>query len=90
MGRKNKNITIQLNRRIDELLRIGEKKVKVNGRVATINSVQTADSYRGTANRLGEVCKSMGVRNIEDIDNGVIERYMESYRNASAQSRAGL
>ena len=84
MGRKNKNITIQLNRRIDELLRIGEKKVKVDGRVATINSVQTADSYRGTANRLGEVCKSMGVRNIEDIDKGVIERYMESYRNASA------
>ena len=84
MGRKNKNITIQLNRRIDELLRIGEKKVKVNGRVATINSVQTADSYRGTANRLGEVCKSMGVRNIEDLDKGVIERYMESYRHASA------
>ena len=84
MGRKNKNITIQLNRRIDELLRIGEKKVKVDGRVATINSVQTADSYRGTANRLGEVCKSMGVRNIEDIDKGVIERYMESYRHTSA------
>ena len=84
VGRKNKNITIQLNRRIDELLRIGEKKVKVDGRVATINSVQTADSYRGTANRLGEVCKSMGVRNIEDIDKGVIERYMESYRHASA------
>ena len=78
MGRKNKNITIQLNRRIDELLRIGEKKVKVDGRVATINSVQTADSYRGTANRIGEVCKSMGVRNIEDIDKSVIERYMDS------------
>ena len=84
MGRKNKNITIQLNRRIDELLRIGEKKVKVNGRVDGIHSVQTADSYRGTANRIGEVCKSMGVRNIEDIDKGVIERYMESYRHASA------
>jgi hypothetical protein len=26
----------------------------------------------------------MGVRNIEDIDKGVIERYMESYRHASA------
>ena len=86
MGRKNKNITIQLNRRIDELLRIGEKKVKVNGRVDGIHSVQTADSYRGTANRIGEVCKSMGVRNIEDIDKGVIERYMESYRNASMWS----
>ena len=86
MGRKNKNITIQLNRRIDELLRIGEKKVKVNGRVDGIHSVQTAESYRGTANRIGEVCKSMGVRNIEDIDKGVIERYMESYRHASMWS----
>ena len=86
MGRNNKNITIQLNRRIDELLRIGEKKVKVNGRVDGIHSVQTAESYRGTANRIGEVCKSMGVRNIEDIDKGVIERYMESYRNASMWS----
>ena len=86
MGRNNKNITIQLNRRIDELLRIGEKKVKVNGRVDGIHSVQTAESYRGTANRIGEVCKSMGVRNIEDIGKGVIERYMESYRNASMWS----
>ena len=84
MGRNNKNITIQLNRRIDELLSIGEKKVKVNGRVGGIHSVQTAESYRGTANRIGEVCKSMGVRNIEDIDKDVIERYMESYRHASA------
>jgi len=86
IGRNNKNITIQLNKRIDELLRIGEKKVKVDGRVAGIHSVQTADSYRGTANRIGEVCKSMGVRNIEDIDKGVIGRYMESYRHASLWS----
>ena len=84
MGRNRKNITIQLNRRIDELLRIGEKKVKVNGRVATINSVKTADSYRGTANRLSEVCKSIGVKNIDDIDKDVVSKYMDSYRNASA------
>ena len=84
MGRNRKNITIQLNKRIDELLRIGEKKVKVDGRVDGIHSVQTAGCYRGTANRLGDVCKSMGIRTIEDIDKGVIERYMESYRNASA------
>ena len=84
VGRNRKNITIQLNKRIDELLCIGEKKVKVNGRVDGIHSVQTAGCYRGTANRLGDVCKSMGIRSIEDIDKGVIERYMESYRNASA------
>lgn len=84
VSRNRKNITIQLNKRIDELLCIGEKKVKVNGRVDGIHSVQTAGCYRGTANRLGDVCKTMGIRNIEDIDKGVIERYMESYRHASA------
>ena len=84
MGRNRKNITIQLNKRIDALLRIGEKKVKSRGRVDGIHSVKTADSYRGTAQRLSLVCKSMGVRNIEDIDKSVIERYMEDYRNASA------
>ena len=48
MGRNRKNITIQLNKRIDALLRIGEKKVKVGGRVDGIHGVKTADSYRGT------------------------------------------
>ena len=84
MGRNRKNITIQMNKRIDALLRIGEKKVKVGGRVDGIHSVKTADSYRGTAQRLSLVCKGLGVRNIEDIDKSVIERYMEDYRNASA------
>ena len=84
MGRNRKNITIQLNRRIDELLRIGEKKVKVGGRVSGIHSLRTASSYRGTAKRIAEVCKAEGVRNVEDIDTSVVERYMESYRTASA------
>ena len=39
VGRNRKNITIQLNKRIDALLRIGEKKVKVGGRVATIRII---------------------------------------------------
>ena len=43
VGRKNKNITIQLNRCIDELLRIGEKKVKVNGRVDGNQNADDAD-----------------------------------------------
>ena len=84
MGRNRKNITIQLNRRVDELLRIGEKKIKVNGRVDGIHSIKTADSYRGTANRLAEVCKSMGVKSIDDIGKDVVSKYMDSYRNASA------
>ena len=84
MGRKNKNITIQLNNRINELLRIGEKKVKVNGVAEGIHSVKTAEQYRNTANRLSSVCKEMGVKRIEDIDKSVVARYMEAYRDASA------
>ena len=84
MGRNKKNITIQLNKRIDELLRIGEKKVKVNGVAEGIHSVKTAEQYRKTALRLSKVCKEMGIKNIEDIDKSVVARYMEAYRDASA------
>ncbi|MBQ9111944.1 MAG: hypothetical protein IJY08_00005 [Clostridia bacterium] len=84
MGRNHKNITIQLNKRIDELLRIGEKKVKVNGVAEGIHSVKTAEQYRNTANRLSSVCKEMGIKNIEDIDKSVVARYMEAYRDASS------
>ena len=83
MGRKNKNITIQLNNRINELLRIGEKKVKINGVAEGIHSVKTAEQYRKTALRLSSVCKEMGIKNIEDIDKSVVARYMEAYRDAS-------
>ena len=84
MGRKNKNITIQLNNRINELLRIGEKKVKVNGVAEGIHSVKTAEQYRKTALRLSKVCKEMGIKNIGDIDKSVVARYMEAYRDASS------
>ena len=86
MGRKNKNITIQLNNRINELLRIGEKKVKVNGVAEGIHSVKTAEQYRNTALRLSSVCKEMGVKRIEDIDKSVVARYMDAYRDASPWS----
>ena len=44
MGRKNKNITIQLNNRINELLRIDEKKVKING---VAEGIRTAEHIKG-------------------------------------------
>ena len=50
MGRKSKNIKIELNRRIDELLRIGEKKIKDDktnpNRAEGIHSIRTADTYQ--------------------------------------------
>ena len=86
MGRKNKNITIQLNNRINELLRIGEKKVKINGVAEGIHSVKTAEQYRKTALRLSKVCKEMGIKSIGDIDKSVVAQYMEAYRDASPWS----
>ena len=50
VSRNRKNITIQLNKRIDALLRIDEKKVKARGRVDDIHSIKTAEWYGKTAN----------------------------------------
>lgn len=82
MGRKNKNITIQLNNRINELLRIGEKKVKINGVAEGIHSVKTVEQYRKTDLRLSKVCKEMGIKSIGDIDKSVVARYMEAYTSS--------
>ena len=64
MGRKSGNITMQLNKRIDDLLRIGEKKVKDDptnsNRVEGIHSIQTASTYRAVAKQLGEYLKEQG------------------------------
>ena len=63
MSRKNINITMQLNRNIDNLLRIGEKKIKDDrtnpNRADGIHSIKTADTYRQTARALGEYLKSI-------------------------------
>ncbi len=79
---------MQLNRRIDSLLRIGEKKVKDDptnsNRVEGIHSVQTASTYRAVARQLGEYLKEQGVRNIGDIERGHIAGFMAQRGNLSA------
>ena len=88
MGRKSGNITMQLNKRIDDLLRIGEKKVKDDptnsNRVEGIHSVQTASTYRAVAKQLGEYLKEQGVRNIGDIDRTHIAGFMSERKDLSA------
>ena len=88
MGRKSGNITMQLNKRIDDLLRIGEKKVKDDptnsNRVEGIHSVQTASTYRAVAKQLGEYLKEQGVRNIGDIDRTHIAGFMTERKDLSA------
>ena len=73
-------------------MRIGEKKVKEKNqgqphfnpnRASGIHSTGTATAVRGTAQRLSEVCKSMGVKSIDDIDKRVLDTYMKRYKDAS-------
>ena len=77
MGRKSKNIKIELNRRIDELLRIGEKKVKDDktnpNRAEGIHSIRTADTYRSIANSFADFLKGQGVRTMDEIERQHIE-----------------
>ena len=92
MSRKNINITMQLNRNIDNLLRIGEKKIKDDRtnptRVDGIHSIKTADTYRQTARALGEYLKTQHVRNVSDIQREHIQGFFDSRRDLSAYTHA--
>lgn len=92
MGRHSKNIKIELNRRIDGLLRIGEKKVKNDksnpNRAEGIHSVRTADTYRAVANSFGDFLKAQGVKSMADIQRQHIQAYMESRADLSAYTHS--
>lgn len=92
MGRKSKNIKIELNRRIDELLRIGEKKIKDDktnpNRAEGIHSIRTADTYRSIANSFADFLKGQGVRTMAEIERQHIEDYMLSRSALSAYTHS--
>ena len=92
MGRKSRNITQQLNRQIDSLLRIGEKKIKDDAtnpnRCEGIHSVKTADTYRQTAKIFGDYLKTQGVRDIGDITREHVQGFMQSRADLSAYTHA--
>lgn len=92
MGRKSKNIKIELNRRIDELLRIGEKKVKDDkdnpNRAEGIHSIRTADTYRSIANSFADFLKGQGVRSMAEMERQHIEDYMLSRSDLSAYTHS--
>ncbi|WP_101697018.1 hypothetical protein [Clostridium minihomine] len=92
MGRNSKNIKIQLNKRIDELLKIGEHKVKNDltnsNRSEGIHSIRTADTYRSIANNFAGYLKSQGVRNIAEIQRDHIAGYMESRSKLSSYTHS--
>lgn len=92
LGRNNKNIKIQINNRIDDLLRIGERKVKndkTNANSAEgIHSIKTADTYRQTANLFSDYLKTQGIRNIDDITRDHVQGFMLSRADNSAYTHS--
>ena len=76
MSRNKTNIKMQLNKRLDALLRIGMKKTNANRdtrngfnptRYEGIHSVKTADTYRRSINIFGDFCKRIGVKEIGQV-----------------------
>lgn len=98
VGRNHKNIKIQLNQRLDSLLRIGQKKQKEKvgspnynpNRSEGVHSIETAKSYRKIANDLGSFLKNEGVKDISQIDRQVIAKYMETKKGQSKWTTAKI
>ena len=92
MGRNNKNIKIQLNNKINSLLRIGERKIKNDStnpnRSEGIHSIKSAETYRRSINQFADYLKIQGVRNVGDITRDHIQGFMSSRSNLSAYTYA--
>lgn len=87
MGRHNKNIKIQLNEKLDSLLRIGQRKIKDDNdnpnRAEGIHSIRTAQTYRSVANNFAEYLKGQGVRSIDEITQASIGAFICRGQNSA-------
>ena len=98
MGRKHKNIKIQLNQKLDSLLRIGQKKQKEKvgspnynpNRSEGVHSIQTAQTYRQVINDFGSFLKNEGIKDISQIDSQVVDKYMETKKGHSKWTTAKI
>ena len=98
MGRKHKNIKIQLNQKLDSLLRIGQKKQKEKvgspnynpNRSEGVHSIQTAQTYRQVINDFGSFLKNEGIKDISQIDSQVVGKYMETKKGQSKWTTAKI
>ncbi len=92
MSRNKNNIKIQLNKRIDDLLRIREKKVKETrgtphfnpNRSEGIHSIKTAETYRQVINIFAEYCKTQGIKDVAQIDSKIIGSFVATRSNLSS------
>ena len=83
---------MQLNKRLDDLLRIGQKKVKETrgslhfnpNRSEGIHSIKTADTYRRVINTFAEFCKTQGIKNVAQIDSNIIGSFVATRSNLSS------
>ena len=98
VGRNHKNIKIQLNQKLDSLLRIGQKKQKETvgspnynpNRSEGVHSIQTAQTYRQVINDVGSFLKNEGVKDISQIDSQVVAKYMEAKKGQSKWTTAKI
>lgn len=98
VGRNHKNIKIQLNQKLDSLLRIGQKKQKEKvgspnynpNRSEGVHSIQTAQTYRQVINDFGSFLKNEGVKDISQIDSQVVAKYMETKKGQSKWTTAKI
>ena len=93
MSRNKINIKMQLNKILDKKLLIGKKKTEdirdtQNGynsaRYEGIHSIKTADTYRRTINIFGDFCKSIGLKDTNQITEDTIRRFVDSRRDHSS------
>ena len=92
MSRKKKNVKMELNNRLNELLQIGQKKIKEKtggehfnpNRAPGIHSVKTADTYRRIINQFGDYCKMTDVKDVRDIDRNVVRGFMATRSKESS------
>lgn len=83
---------MQLHKRIDDLLRIGQKKVKETrgaphfnpNRSEGIHSIKTAETYRRVIDRFGDYCKSQGIKTTSEITRQTVQGFVESRRGNSS------
>ena len=92
MSRNKSNLKIQLHKRIDDLLCIGQKKIKETrgspkfnpNRSEGIHSIKTAETYRRVIDRFGDYCKSQGIKTTSEITRETVQGFVESRRGNSS------
>lgn len=91
MSKYHKNIKMQLNKALDNKLRIGENKQKIYSnpnKAAGIHSIGTAGAYRSSICVFGDYLKGQGVRDLNDIGEREVKGFLDSRSDLSSWTLA--